>query len=56
MLVVMNDTNKEQTVEIKYPGKKLVDVFKGDKPVEVNGSYKTTIKPQVFNLFYFTDK
>ena len=56
MLVIMNDTNKEQAVEITYQGKKLVDVFKGDKPVEVNGSYKTTINPQVFNLFYFTDK
>ncbi len=53
MLVVMNDTDKEQTVEITCPGKNLVDVFKGEKPQIKNGSFTTVIKPQVFNLFYF---
>ena len=52
MLVVMNDTDKEQAITFSYPGKKVVDVFKGSKPVLENGSYKTVIKPQVFNIFY----
>jgi hypothetical protein len=52
MLVIMNDTDKEQEVIFSYPGKKVVDVFKGSKPVLENGSYKTVIKPQVFNIFY----
>lgn len=55
MVAISNDTDKPQTVEVTYPGKRLMESFTGAPVKTEKDRFTITIPPQVFDLLYLVD-
>ena len=55
MVAISNDTDKPQTVEVAYPGKKVLESFTGTPVKTEKDRFTITLPPQVFDLIYLVD-